>query len=58
MALPDELENEAKKAEALNHKADLDRQIRNLGEQINKAGHEMSDQIKKAQDTGSETKTG
>ena len=57
MGLMDELGKEMKKAETEIHKADLDRQIRDLGEEIHKAGHELSAEIRKAQDSASPEKS-
>jgi len=53
MEVSDDLGNEVKKTEAVIHKADVDRQIRDLGEEINRTGREISAGIKKAQDSAS-----
>jgi len=53
MDLSEELGNEMKKVEREQHKTDLTKQIRNLGLEINRAGHEVSEEIKKEQDTAS-----
>jgi hypothetical protein len=58
MGVFDELGREMKKVEAEIHKADLDKQVRDLEQGINKAGHEISVGIRKAQDSASEEKTG
>ena len=52
----EELGNETKKTEAGIHKAELDRQIRVLGLEINKAGHQVSAEMQRAQDSSSENK--
>lgn len=57
MALFDDLGKEMKKVEAEIHKADLDKQVRDLEQGINKAGHELSAEIRKAQDSASQEKT-
>ena len=51
MELSDDLGNEVKKTEAVIHKADVDRQIRDIGAEINRTGREISAEIKKAQDS-------
>jgi hypothetical protein len=58
MGLFDELGKEMKKAEAEIHKADLDKQVRDLEQGINKAGLELSAEVRKAQDSASLEKTG
>ena len=57
MGLFDELGKEMKKVETEIHKADLDKQVRDLEQEINKAGHERSAEVKKAQDSASEENT-
>lgn len=52
MDLSDELGNELKKIEREHHKTDLQHQIQDLSKEINRAGHEVSDEIKKALDSG------
>ena len=56
MEVSEDLGNEVKKTEAAIHKADVDRQIRELGEEINRTGRDISSEIKKAQDSASEKK--
>ena len=46
MDLSDELGNEMRKTEREHHKTDLANQVRALGLGINRAGHEVSDEIK------------
>jgi hypothetical protein len=46
MDLSEELGNEIKKTEQELHKTDLANQVRALGLGINRAGHEVSDEIK------------
>lgn len=50
MDLSDELGNEVKKIEREHHKTDLQHQVQDLGKEINRAGHEVSAEIKKALD--------
>jgi hypothetical protein len=46
MDLSEELGNEMKKTEREHHKTDLANQVRALGLGIDRAGHEVSDEIK------------
>ncbi|MDD1694393.1 MAG: hypothetical protein LUQ71_06675 [Methanoregula sp.] len=57
MTLLDDLGTEMKKVETELHKAELDKQIRDLGQGINKAGHELSAEILKSQDSPSAENT-
>jgi|WetSurMetagenome_2_1015567.scaffolds.fasta_scaffold126311_2 hypothetical protein len=50
MALFDDLAKEMKKVDDEIRKAELDQQLKDLEQGINKAGHELSQEIKKAQD--------
>jgi hypothetical protein len=51
MGLFDELGKAMKQVETEINKAELDKQIKELEQGMNKAGHELSAEIKKAQDT-------
>jgi uncharacterized protein YdcH (DUF465 family) len=51
MALFDDLGKAMKKVDDEIKKAELDKQVKDLEQGINKAGHELSQEIKKAQDT-------
>lgn len=51
MTLLDDLGTEMKKVEANIHKAELDKQLSDLGQGINKVGHELSKEIMDATDT-------
>lgn len=57
MELSDDFETEMKKVEAEIHKTELDNQVQNLGQEINKAGHELSAGIRKTQDSALEKNT-
>jgi len=57
MGLFEDLGKDMKKVEAEIHKADLDRQIKDLEQGINKAGHEVSAGIRRAQDSASQENT-
>lgn len=50
MDLSEELGNEMKKTEREHHKTDLANQVRALGLGINRAGHEVSEEIKSVLD--------
>ena len=52
MELSEELDQEMKKIKREHHKRDLETQIHDLSAEINRAGHAVSDEIKKAMDTG------
>lgn len=52
MVLSEELDNEMKKIKREHHKRDLETQIHDLSAEINRAGHAVSEEIKKAIDTG------
>lgn len=52
MELSEELGKEMKKTEREHHKRDLEAQIHDLSGEINRAGHAVSEEIKKALDTG------
>ncbi len=54
MDLSEELGNEMKKTEREHHKSDLANQVRALGLGINRAGHEVSDEIKHVLDASSD----
>jgi hypothetical protein len=51
MALFDDLGKAMKKVDDEIKKAELDKQVKELEQGINKAGHELSQEIKKAQET-------
>ena len=51
MALFDDLDKEMKKVETQIHKAELDKQVKDLEQEINRAGHELSAEIRKVQDS-------
>jgi len=51
MELSEELDNEMKKVKREHHRLDLEAQIHDLSEEINRAGHAVSEEIKKAVDT-------
>lgn len=57
MSLPDELDTEIKKVEREHHRIDLEKQIHDLGEEINRAGHAISEEIKKEMDSAGAQKT-
>jgi len=52
MELSDELGKDMKNVEREHHKRDLETQIHELSAEINRAGHAVSEEIKKAMDTG------
>lgn len=54
MDLSDELGNERKKTEREHHKSDLANQVRALGLGINRAGHEVSEEIKHVLDASAD----
>lgn len=51
MELSEELDNEMKKIKREHHKRDLETQIHDLSAEINRAGHVVSEEIKKVMDT-------
>ncbi|MDD5142903.1 hypothetical protein [Methanoregula sp.] len=53
MELSEELDNEMKKNKREHHRLDLETQTHDLSAEINRAGHVVSEEIKKAMDTGS-----
>jgi len=57
MTLLDDLRTEMKKVEAKIHKAELDKQLSDLGQGIHKVGHEISQEIMDAPDTTSAENT-
>lgn len=52
MELSEELGKDMKNVEREHHKRDLETQIHDLSAEINRAGHAVSEEIKKAMDTG------
>jgi len=52
MELSEELGNEMKKIKREHHKLGLETQIHDLSAEINRAGHTVSEEIKKAMDAG------
>lgn len=58
MELSEELGKEMKKTEREHHKLDLEAQIHDLSGEINRAGHAVSEEIKKALDAGNEPSGG
>ncbi len=50
MELSEELDKEMKKTEREHHRIDLENQIHDLGQEINRASHVVSEEIKKALD--------
>jgi hypothetical protein len=57
MGLFDDLDKAMKKVEAEINKAELDKQVKDLEQGMNKAGHELSAEIKNAQDSPSQKAT-
>ena len=51
MGLFDELGKAMKQVETEINKAELDKQIKDLEQGMNKAGHELSEELKKSQDS-------
>lgn len=54
MALPDQIDGERKRTEAAMHKSAIEQEIKELGVDIHRVTHELSEQFKKVQDTRSE----
>jgi len=48
--LSEDLGKEMKNVEAERHKADMNQEVRELGERIHKMTHEISEEFKKVQD--------
>jgi hypothetical protein len=54
MELSEEFDKEMRKTEREHHKIDLENQIHELGDEINRAGHIVSEEIKKALDSATD----